>query len=86
MKKIALTVFILGVITLCAFLTPISRGGTTQRGYYIAESRVEYSNIFNTDGPISVGRFFLFLVVWATICYSVAMLAGEFRKPSNPAP
>ena len=86
MKKIILTIFILGVVALCAFFTPISRGGTTQRGYYITESRVEYSNIFNTNGPISVGRFFLFLAVWATICYSVAKLIGEFRKPSPSTP
>lgn len=79
MQKIAGIVFILGVIALCSFLTPISHGGSTQSGAYVTESYVEYSNIF-TSSPISVGRFFLYLTIWAVLCYALFLIFKDFKK------
>lgn len=84
MKKTVWIAFILGVILICAFFTPISQAGSTQRGYYY-EYGVRYSSIIDTTGVISVGRFFIFLIIWAVLCYSVARLVTEFTgsKPST---
>ena len=83
MKKTIWIIFILGVIAICSFFTPISQGGMTQRGYYVYEYGVQYSSILDTHGRISEGRFALFLAVWAIICYSVSMLLQEFKKQKS---
>jgi uncharacterized membrane protein len=85
MKRAIWVIFIIGVIVLCSFFTPISHGGMTQRGYYITESSVLFSSIFDTTGPISVGRFLLFLLVCAIICYSLSMVFKGNKEPKPPA-
>lgn len=78
MKKTFLWIYILGTISLCTFLTPISKKTWEDRDD-IVQTYTTYSNVFNTQGQINVGRFFIFLTVWSMICYALYVLLKEFK-------
>jgi hypothetical protein len=79
MKKIILTLFIIGIILLCAFAAPITHKTWEDRDD-VAQTYTVYSNIFNTQGQLNIGRFFLFLIIWSVVCYALYALIKEFKS------
>lgn len=76
MKRIIAIVFILGLVLLCGFCTPI------KYHEYRSGSDMYYTNIFSNKGDIIVGRFLLYIFIWTLLCFS-AFLGFTHSKPKN---
>ena len=65
MKKAFLFVYVLGVILICAFRTPVK--------YYQYYDRwvVIHSHIFSDKGKILAGQWVLYLVIWSAVVFLV---------------
>jgi len=64
-KKAFLFVYVLGVILICAFRTPVK--------YYQYYDRwvVIHSHIFSDKGKILAGQWVLYLVIWSAVVFLV---------------
>jgi hypothetical protein len=78
MKKVLMVIWLLGVILLFSFRTPVK--------YYQFYDRyiVIYTHIFSNRGKILAGQLVLYIFIWSVIIFLVyRVFLGLRRKPLN---
>jgi len=68
MNKIVLTFYIIGLIAICSFATPVQS---------IYNNEIFFSHIFSPYGNIMIGRFMLYLLLLTIICLTLNYLLKE---------
>jgi hypothetical protein len=73
-KKIFLVIWILGVILIFSFRTPVK--------YYQFYNRIVviYTHIFSNRGKILAGQLVLYLIIWSALLYLTYMALAYFKK------
>jgi hypothetical protein len=74
MKKIFIVIWLLGVILLFSFRTPVK--------YYQFYDRyiVIYTHIFSNRGKILAGQLVLYLFIWSAIIFLVYLILKSLKK------
>ncbi len=79
MSRIAYISFIIGVIILCLFFSPMRVCTNSSDAGYCLESVIVHTSIISDKGTLIIGRFLIYLLVWASICYALFL----FLKNKN---
>ena len=74
MKRVFLIIFVLGLMLICTFITPVA--------YYRYYDRfiVMYTHVFSDKGKILAGQFILYVLIWALFVYLSYTLANYVKK------
>jgi hypothetical protein len=74
MKKIFLVIWILGVILIFSFRTPVK--------YYEFYNRIVviYSHIFSNRGKILLGQLVLYIFIWSALIFLTYSVLAWFKK------
>lgn len=74
MKKIFLVIWILGVILIFSFRTPVK--------YYEFYNRIVviYSHIFSNRGKILAGQLVLYILIWSALIFLTYSVLAWFKK------
>jgi hypothetical protein len=74
-QRLIAILFLLGLVLICSFLTPINFKGSGMNGLHSYDYNYNsYSNIFNKGGQLLLGQFLLYILIWFFFCLGLYFL------------